>query len=249
LLVSGAVDLNVTFADERQCDDVQLLIVGIFEPVGDEGGGPYGFAGGRAGGANAGVGEEGGFNSGEGALRVRFQSSRTSSTWLTPKRGHQFVEGDDGRVALAAFEVADELPAEAAFLGERLLRQAGRDAQPRGVASDELAKRQVDLIRLRTTPAQDRAAIRAFMRENGKPYDVMSSSCTTAARAALEAAGFSPSMLRAVMAALTGSVPVDNSPWPGSVAIMAGDQAGAARASYERGSSVPAYVTAPFQRR
>jgi RHS repeat-associated protein len=122
-------------------------------------------------------------------------------------------------------------------------------SDPAVYIAGELAKRQVDLTRLRTTPAQDQAAIRAFLRENRKPYDVLSSSCTTAAREALEAAGFTPSMLRAILAALTGSVPPDNSPWPGSVAILAGDQTGAARATYERGSSVPAYVTAPFQRR
>lgn len=122
-------------------------------------------------------------------------------------------------------------------------------SDPAAYIASELAKRQVDLTRLKTTPAQDRAAIRAFMREYGNPYDVLSSSCTTAVREALEAAGFTPSMLRAIMAALTGGVPADNSPWPGSVAILAGDQAGATRASYERGSTVPAYVTAPFQRR
>jgi hypothetical protein len=49
-----------------------------------------------------------------------------------PQRGRQLVEGDHRRVALAAFEVADELLAEAAFPGERLLGQAGRVAQPRG---------------------------------------------------------------------------------------------------------------------
>ena len=122
-------------------------------------------------------------------------------------------------------------------------------SDPAAYIANELSRRQVDLTRLRTTPAQDQAAIRAFMREYGKPYDLMSASCTTAVREALEAAGFTPSMLRAVLAALTGSVPIDNSPWPGSVAILAGDQRGATRSSYERGSSVPGYVTAPFQRR
>jgi hypothetical protein len=87
------------------------------------------------------------------------------------------------------------------------------------------------------------------MREYNKPYDLLAASCTTAVREALEAAGFTPSMLRAIMAALTGSVPIDNSPWPGSVAILAGDQPGVTRSSYGRGSSVPGYVTAPFQPR
>lgn len=127
-------------------------------------------------------------------------------------------------------------------------RAFGPGSDPAAYIASELSKRQVSLTRLRTTRAQDEAAIRAFMRVYGQPYDLMRSSCTTAARAGLEAAGFTPSMLFAMMGALTGSVPPDNSPWPGSVAILA-DRPGAAHASYERGASVPRYVTAPFQRR
>lgn len=131
-------------------------------------------------------------------------------------------------------------------ISSRAKSRPGSD--PAAYIASELSKRQVSLTRLRTTRAQDEAAIRAFMRVYGQPYDLMRSSCTTAARAGLEAAGFTPSMLFAMMGALTGSVPPDNSPWPGSVAILA-DRPGAAHASYERGASVPRYVTAPFQRR
>lgn len=51
----------------------------------------------------------------------------------------EFVEGDDGGVAAALFELAYILLAEARALGELLLRQAGGLAEARGVSADELA--------------------------------------------------------------------------------------------------------------
>jgi 3-oxoacyl-ACP reductase-like protein len=99
------------------------------------------------------------------------------------------------------------------------------------------------------TKAQDRAAIDAFMKEFNKPYGVLSSSCTTAVRSALEAAGFDPSLLLAALAYLSGRAPLDNNPLPASVAPQASEQTGAINRDYRRGQSVPVVITSSFENR
>ena len=117
--------------------------------------------------------------------------------------------------------------------------------------NNELIKknRQVTLTKLRTTSAHDRAAVDAFTKVFNETYDIMSSSCATAAREALYAAGFEPSLLQAILAYMGGRAPLDNNPLPASVGTLAGEQTGAITQTYERGQALPPGTVSSFEKR
>jgi RHS repeat-associated protein len=121
-------------------------------------------------------------------------------------------------------------------------------ASPSEYIADQLSKRDVTLTRLKTSRAQDQAAIDAFRKIFRQPYDLYSSSCVTAARAALTAAGFEPSKLLSLLSYLSGKPAPDYGPTPASVSYLASEQDGAVTQTFQKGQSVPSGMTDQFER-